>query len=66
VDGSLERWTAKEMLAKCSLELAFERIQAQRKQRVNDVGVAGVEPASVFGNRPNFPLGALAAGIIAA
>ena len=45
MDGSLERWTAKEMLAKCSLELAFERIQAQRKQRVNDVGVAGVEPA---------------------
>ena len=54
------------MLAKCLRELGYERIQPHRQQRVTEVGVAGVEPASIFGNRPNFPSGALTAGIIAA
>jgi hypothetical protein len=56
----------KEMLAKCSRELGYERIQAQLIERLPEIGAAGVEPASVFGNRPNFSLGALVAGIIEA
>jgi hypothetical protein len=43
-----------------------ERIQPQVRQRVTQLAVAGVEQASVFGNRANFSLGALITGIVAA
>ena len=54
------------MLATCQREFRGEGRDALPSQQVRNSRVAGVQPASALGSRPNFSLGALTAGIIAA